>query len=139
MKRLYEIGAIILGLFAVYLLIKGWQATFSEEKVYIKYGEDIMHTTPYCPQLGIDEMDIEYMQESGKITGSEEFSRSESIKDLALDMCPYCFSMYEINRRNDYYMNGYKDKYGEKVMEAKKKREEKRREELKKKYPEMFE
>lgn len=91
-----------------------------------------MHSTPYCPQLGVDEMDIEYMQESGKIIGSEEFSRSESIKDLALDMCPYCFSLYEINRRNDYYMNGYKERYEEKVREARQKREKKLQEELKK-------
>lgn len=138
MKRVVEIAAVIVGLFAVYLIIKGWHVTFSEEKVYVKYGEDIMHSTPCCPQLGVDEMDIEYMQESGKVTGSEELSRSESIKDLALDMCPYCFSLYEINRRTDYYMKGYKDQYSEKVMEAKRKREEKRNEELKRKYPDMF-
>lgn len=129
MKKVLEIGGVLLCLFAVYLLIKGWNAFFSEEKVYIKYGEDIMHSTPYCPQLGVNEMDIEYMQESGKITGSEEFSRSESVKDLALDMCPYCFSLYEINRRNDYYMNGYKERYEEKLMEARKQREEKKRKE----------
>lgn len=132
MKKVLEVTCGILCLFAVYLLIKGWKSTFSEEKVYIKYGEDIMHSTPYCPQLGVDEMDIEFMQESGKITGSEEFSRSEAIKDLAIDMCPYCFSLYEINRRNDYYMNGYKEHYEEKVMEAKRKREKKKKEELEK-------
>ena len=132
MKKVFEVIGVILCLFGVYLLIKGWQYTFTVEKVFIKYGEDIMHSTPYCPQLGVDEMDIEYMQESGKIIGSEEFSRSESIKDLALDMCPYCFSLYEINRRNDYYMNGYKERYEEKVREARQKREKKLQEELKK-------
>lgn len=139
MKKVLEIIYVILGLFAVFLLIKGWKSFFSEEKVYIKYGEDIMHSTPFCPRLGVDEMDIEYMQESGKITGSEEFSRSESIKDLAIDMCPYCFSLYEINHRNGYYMNAYKEHYEEKVMEAKQKRKEKELEKLKKEYPKMFE
>lgn len=133
MKKVAEIIGIILLLFALYLCSQGWKYTFNKEKVYIKYGVDTIHSTPYCPKLCDDEMAIDYMQETGNLVGSEEFPRSESLSDMSLDMCPYCFSSYEINRRNEYYRNGYKESYEEKVREAKRLRREKEMEKLKKK------
>ena len=138
MKRVLELLGIIACLFAIYIFLQGVKSFFTTEKVYIKYGEDVFHSTPYCPYLGVDEMDIEYMQESGELYGSEKYSRSEAIKDLALDMCPYCFSAYEVKERNDYYINGYKERYKEKVMEAKRLREKKKLERLKKEHPNWF-
>lgn len=142
MIRIFKIIGGILFLIASYVLlqvlIQGIRVVFSSEKVYIKYGEDTYHSTPYCPRLGVDETDIDYMRETGDLIKSEEYPKSEARNDLALNMCPYCFSLYDVKKRFDYYKNAYGERYEEKVNEAKKLRKEKRLKQLKEDHPDWF-
>ena len=124
MRKYFGFACIGLGLIAFYIFLQGCKVVFHKEKVYIKQGEDIVHSTPYCPYLGISETDMEYMRDFNKNAGSKEYSKNKALNDVSFNLCNYCFSAYEVNTRNEHFIEGYKDKYQEKVIEAKRKREE---------------
>ena len=129
----------ILCLFAFYIFVNGIKYTFSTEKVYMKFGEDVFHSTKFCPQLGIDEMDKDYMVETGKIIKSEEINSQKVYNNLALEMCPFCYSPFDRKCRYEHHQEVYKDKYQEVKKRAIELRKKEIQDELRKKYPELYE
>lgn len=138
----YLVFVIILCVVGI-VMIAGIQEVFSKDEVYIAYNnEDIFHKTPICPLTGNEEEAIEYMEETGEITGCKGNPTRECMEDPSFEMCRYCFSELERSNRDKHLREIWGKATGGYEMakkNAKKLREQKEREELKKECPKMFE
>lgn len=103
LKKIWEGILIAASLFAVYLMLEGAKSVFHEEKVYFEAAKNIYHYSPYCEAVeGMTDYDRELMEESGDVWGTKPMSAKDAYYDTKIEMCDYCYSPMEINKRHEY-------------------------------------
>jgi hypothetical protein len=94
MRKLLNIIGVLLAFGCFWVFLRGLKVVFNNECVYVEGDVHLFHKFEDCDRLNF----------------AFKKDEQEVYKDTNLYMCPYCYSEFEINNREEFIQK-IKDKY----------------------------